>query len=696
MQSDAPAISSSDLDQLCINTIRFLSVDAVQKANSGHPGLPLGAAPMAYVLWSRFLRHNPANPAWFNRDRFVLSGGHGSMLLYSLLHLTGYDLPLEEIKRFRQLGSMTPGHPERGRTPGVEVSTGPLGQGLANSVGMAIAEAHLAARYNRPGFEIVNHYSYGIASDGDLMEGVASEAASLAGHLRLGKLIYFYDDNRVTLAASTDLDFTEDRGKRFEAYGWQVLHVADANELMVLEKTLEAARQETTRPTLIIVRSHLGFGSPNKQDTFEAHGSPLGADEVRLTKERLGWPVEPDFLIPDQALAHFREAREKGRALQAAWERLLEGYSREYPELAAEFKGILSGKLPADLASSLPQFPTDPKGMATRVASGKVLNALAPKVPNLIGGSADLNPSTHTALAGLGDFESPEFPAKDRQGSAGGEWGYGGRNLFFGVREHAMGAICNGIAAHGGLIPYDATFLTFSDYMRPTLRLGALSELQVIHVYTHDSIALGEDGPTHQPVEHLASLRAIPDLVVIRPGDANETAVAWQLALERKEGPTALILSRQNVPTLDRSRYAGADGARRGAYIISEASGNDPQIILIGTGGELPLALGAQDKLEARGIRTRVVSMPSWELFEEQTPEYRGEVLPEGVSARLAVEAGSPQGWHRYVGDKGDVIGVTHFGVSAPGTAALEAYGFTSENVYQTALRLLGVAGEGK
>ncbi|UFS69937.1 transketolase [Geomonas sp. RF6] len=695
MQSHSADLLPSDLDQLCINTIRFLSVDAVQKANSGHPGLPLGAAPMAYLLWSRFLRHNPRNPAWFNRDRFVLSGGHGSMLLYSLLHLTGYDLSLDDLKNFRQLGSRTPGHPERGRTAGVEVSTGPLGQGFANSVGMAIAEAHLAARYNRPGFDIIEHYSYGIASDGDLMEGVASEAASLAGHLKLGKLIYFYDDNRISLASSTDLTFTESRARRFEAYGWQVLVVDDANELMMLEKTLEAARRETTRPSLIIVRSHIGFGSPNKQDTFEAHGSPLGADEVRLTKERLGWPVDPPFLVPPEAQQHFRKAVDRGAELEKSWEELFERYSREYPDLAKELRDTITGKIPGDLSGSLPNFPADPKGMATRIASGKVLNALAAKVPNLLGGSADLNPSTFTALQGLGDLEAPGFAPKDRQGAVGGEWGYGGRNVHYGVREHAMGAISNGIAAHGGLIPYDATFLTFSDYMRPTLRLGALSELQVIHIYTHDSIALGEDGPTHQPVEHVASLRAIPHVVVLRPGDANETAVAWLLALERKAGPTALILSRQNVPTLDRARYAGAEGVRHGAYIISEAPEGKPQIILIGTGSELPLVLGVQDKLLERGVRARVVSMPSWELFEKQPPEYRRGVLPPEITARLAVEAGSPMGWQRYVGDHGDVLGVLDFGTSAPGTAALEAYGFTVENVCKRAFALIGMAGEG-
>jgi len=676
-------------DEKCVNTIRFLAVDAIQKANSGHPGMPMGAAPMAHILWTRFLKHNPANPAWFDRDRFVLSAGHGSMLLYSLLHLTGYDLPLEEIKSFRQWGSRTPGHPERGVTPGVETTTGPLGQGFANGVGMAIAEAHLGARFNRPGLEIVDHFTYVIAGDGDLMEGVSAEAASLAGHLRLGKLICLYDDNRISLAASTDLTFTEDQARRFEGYGWHVQTLEDGNDLEAIDSAIACARSETWRPSLIIIRTHIGFGSPNRQDTFEAHGSPLGEDEVRLTKEMLGWPTEPDFLIPEEALLIFRQAVNAGVEAEGAWELLLSDYAREYPETAQEFRLMVKGILPQGWDSELPKFQADPKGMATRVASGKVMNAIAPSLPMLLGGSADLNPSTNTALHGLGDFESPGLHPLDRQGEVGGEWGYGGRNIHFGVREHAMGSILNGMAAHGGTIPFGATFLTFSDYMRPALRLAAIMELHVIHVFTHDSIAVGEDGPTHQPVEQLAALRAIPGLVVIRPCDANETATAWQFALGNRERPTALILSRQTLPTLDRSVYAPATGLRRGGYILAEAEGETPELILIATGSEVSLALAAREELLAKEIRTRVVSMPSWELFDEQPREYRDSVLPPQVKARLAMEAGSPMGWRSYTGDGGDVIGVERFGASAPGPVVMREYGFTVKNVTDRALALL-------
>ncbi|MGD0843554.1 MAG: transketolase [Geobacteraceae bacterium] len=690
MKSDSsPPRAPTTLDNLCINTIRFLSIDAVQKANSGHPGMPMGAAPMAYVLWTRYLRYNPANPSWFDRDRFVLSAGHGSMLLYSLLHLTGYDLSLDEIKRFRQWGSRTPGHPERGETPGVEVTTGPLGQGFANGVGMAIAEAHLAARYNRPGFDIINHFTYVIAGDGDLMEGVAAEAASLAGHLRLGRLICLYDDNRISLAAATDLSFTEERGKRFEAYGWHVQRVADGNDLEAIAFALECARSETGRPSLIIVRTHIGFGSPHKQDTFAAHGSPLGEEEVRLTREKLGWPAEPQFLVPEEALLCFRQALAKGMEAEASWDTMLSVYAREFPELAQELSEVMEGKLPAGWEAAIPAFPADPKGMASRVASGKVLNAVAPRLPMLIGGSADLNPSTNTALQGLGDFESPALDPVDRQGTVGPEWGYGGRNIHFGVREHAMASILNGMAAHGGTIPFGATFLTFSDYLRPALRLAALMGLKVIHIFTHDSIALGEDGPTHQPIEQIAALRAIPNLLVIRPGDANETAIAWQVALEVKERPVALVLSRQNLPTLDRSRYAPAEGLRRGGYILADAEGGSPELLLIATGSELSLALAARDVLATEKIRARVVSMPSWELFDEQPLEYRDSVIAPQVKARLAIEAGSPQGWHRYVGDGGEVLGVERFGASAPGEVMLREYGFTVENVRQRAVALL-------
>lgn len=694
MKSDVdPATPAASLDQLCINTLRFLAVDAVQKANSGHPGMPMGAAPMAYLLWTRFLKHNPADPGWFDRDRFVLSVGHGSMLLYSLLHLTGYDLPLEEIRRFRQWGSRTPGHPERGLTPGVEVSTGPLGQGFGNAVGMAIAEAHLAARYNRPGFKLIDHYSYVMAGDGDLMEGVAAEAASLAGHLRLGKLICLYDDNRISLAASTNLSFTEDRGARFLACGWQVLTVPDGNDLEAIGHALDEARAESERPSLIMVRTRIGFGSPGKQDSFEAHGAPLGAEEALRTKERLGWPGEPQFHLPGEATAHFRRALSRGGAAQSAWDALVSDYAVTHPDLAREFMEVMAGELPQGWQEALVEFPADAKGMATRVASGKVLNALAERVPQLIGGSADLNPSTLTALAGKGDFQSPLIQPQDRQGAVGGEWGPGGANIHFGVREHGMGAILNGMAAHGGTLPFGATFLTFSDYLRPTLRLAALSGLGVVHVFTHDSIALGEDGPTHQPVEHLAALRAVPRLVVIRPCDANESAVAWRAALTLKDRPVALVLSRQPVPTLDREVYAKAEGLLRGGYILAEAQGGRTELILIATGSEVSLALAARLELKGKGVAARVVSLPSWELFEEQPEDYRDLVLPPEVTRRLTIEAGSPQGWHRYAGSGGIVLGVDGFGASAPGDVVLREYGFTVDNVCRLALQLTRGAG---
>ena len=674
-----------ELDQLCINTIRFLSVDAVQKANSGHPGMPLDAAPMAYVLWTRLLRHNPRNPHWFDRDRFVLSAGHGSMLLYSLLHLTGYDLSLDDLRQFRQWGSKAPGHPERGHTPGVEVTTGPLGQGLANAVGMAIAEAQLAARYNRPGLDVVDHATYAIVSDGDLMEGVASEAASLAGHLALGKLICLYDDNRVTLAAGTEITFSEDRAQRFEAYGWHTARVADGNDVAAIFAALQAARADTTRPSLILVRTHIGYGSPNKHDTYEAHGSPLGVDEVRLTKENLGWPTEPAFLIPEPALARFREALARGARDEAAGNDRMAAYAKAFPDLARELRLRIDGELPAGWDGDIPVFPPDAKGIATRVASGQVMNAIAPRLPALTGGSADLDPSTYTALKGQGDFNPPARDGEDTQGSAGGGWSDAGRNIHFGVREHAMGAIVNGLAAHGGTLPYGATFLIFSDYMRPPIWLAALMGLHVVHVFTHDSIALGEDGPTHQPVEQLASLRAIPNLCVIRPGDANETAVAWRVAIERRERPVLLVLCRQNVPTLDRSRYAPADGLRRGAYVLADASNGSPELILIASGSEVGLIAAAADQLGAEGIAVRCVSMPSWDLFDALPPADRDSVLPPSVAARLAVEAGSTQGWHRYVGDRGDVLGVDRFGASAPAAVTMREYGFTVEEVCRRA-----------
>ncbi|MEY8173987.1 transketolase [Burkholderia multivorans] len=687
--TDFPSIEGSALDALCINTLRFLSIDAVQKAASGHPGLPLGAAPMAYVLWMRHLKHHPANPAWLDRDRFILSAGHGSMLLYSLLHLTGYDLPLDQIERFRQSGSLTPGHPERGLTPGVETTTGPLGQGFANAVGMAMAEAHLAARYNRPGFEIVDHHTYALVSDGDLMEGVAAEAASLAGHLQLGKLICLYDDNRVTLSAGTSLTFTEDRARRFDAYGWHTETVDDGNDLAAIDAALVNARAEPLRPSLILVRTHLGYGSPNRQDTYQAHGSPLGDAEVRLTKHNLGWPPDPAFHIPASALAHFRRALTEGRAWEDHWNARFAAYARAFPELADALLNTVRGTLPDRWDRDIPVFPADPKGMATRVASGEVLNALASRVPSLVGGSADLNPSTFTALTGLGDFEAAGMSALDRQGSDGGGWSRGGRNLHFGVREHAMGAILNGLAAHGGILPFGATFLIFSDYMRPPIRLAALMRLQVIYVFTHDSLAVGEDGATHQPVEQLAGLRAIPGLLVIRPADANETAVAWRVALEARERPTALVLTRQDVPTIDRLRFAPAEGLRRGGYVLADAPEGRPTLILIATGSEVALALAAHAELLARGVAVRVVSLPCWRLFDAQPQPYQDAVLPKSVGARLAIEAGVSQGWHRYVGDRGDVLGVAGFGASAPGAELMRDFGFTVENVCDRALKLL-------
>ena len=678
-----------ELDALCINTIRFLSVDAVQNAKSGHPGMPLDAAPMAYALWTRRLKHNPRNPHWFDRDRFVLSAGHGSMLLYSLLYLTGYDVSLDDIRRFRQWDSKAPGHPERGHTPGVEVTTGPLGQGLANAVGMAIAEAQLAAQYNRPGFAVVDHATYAIVSDGDLMEGVGAEAASLAGHLRLGKLTCLYDDNRVTLAAGTDITFSEDRAQRFAAYGWHTVTVADGNDTDAIDAALQAARVETSRPSLILVRTHIGYGSPNKHDSYEAHGSPLGVDEVRLTKRNLGWPEEPAFLVPDAALAHFREGVARGAATEATHAQLLHEYAAAWPDLARELAQRTNAELPDGWDTDIPVFPPDAKGMATRAASGKVMNALAPRLPALTGGSADLDPSTFTALKGFGDFNPPATPQDDTQGSTGGGWSYAGRNVHFGVREHAMGAIVNGLAAHGAMLPYGSTFLIFSDYMRPPIRLAALMRLHVVHVFTHDSIALGEDGPTHQPVEQLAGLRAIPGLTVIRPCDANETAVAWRIAVEARDRPVVLVLSRQDLPTLDRTRYASAERVRDGAYVLLDAPAKDPQLILIASGSEVRLIVAAAERLQAEGVAVRCVSMPSFDLFDALSAEQHAAVLPHAVHARLAVEAASPYGWHRYVGDRGDVLAVDRFGASAPGDVVMREYGFTVDEVCRRARALL-------
>jgi transketolase len=687
--TNAETALPSPLDRQCVDCIRFLAVDAVEKAASGHPGLPLGAAPMAYTLWTRFLKHDPTHPLWFDRDRFVLSAGHGSALLYALLHLSGYDLPLAELQRFRQWGSRTPGHPERDPGVGIETTTGPLGQGFGNAVGMAIAESNLAARYNRPGHPVIDHHTYVLAGDGDLMEGVSAGAASLAGHLGLGKLICLYDNNHISLAAETGLTFTEDRGARLAAQGWHILTVDDGNDLAALARALEAARAETRRPSFILVRTHIGYGSPHKQDTYEAHGSPLGPEETRLTKENLGWPLEPPFLVPDEVSARFQRTLEEGRRTEAAWRERFAGYAREHPDLARELEQLIAGELPAGWDADVPVFPASPKGEKTRVAGGKVLAALAPRLPALIGGSADLNPSTHTLLPELGDFEDPDNPGGGRQGVVGGVWSHAGRNLHFGVREHAMGAILNGLAAHGGAIPFGSTFLTFSDYMRPAIRLAALMGLQVVYVFTHDSIAVGEDGPTHQPVEQLAALRAIPNLNVIRPCDANETAEAWRIAVTTRNRPTALILTRQNLPTFDRSQLAPAADLQRGAYVLAEAQGGAPQLILLASGSEVALVLAARERLQAQGHRVRVVSVPSWELFATQTAEYRASVLPAAVRARLAVEAGVTQGWQAWVGDGGDVLGLDRFGASAPGEVVQRELGFTVDAVCARALALL-------
>ncbi len=678
------------LDWKCINTIRFLSADAIQKADSGHPGICLGAAPMAYVLWDRYLRYNPADPRWFNRDRFVLSAGHGSMLLYSLLHLTGYELPLEELKSFRQWGSMTPGHPENVLTPGVEATTGPLGQGLANAVGMALAEAHLAAVFNRPGHEIVDHYTYALAGDGCLMEGLTAEASSLAGHLGLGKLIVLYDDNQISLAGSTGIDFTEDVGGRYEAYGWQVIKVADGNDLNAIDQALRRAREEKNRPTLIMVRTVIACCAPTKAGTFGAHGSPLGEEEIAGAKKRLNWPLSPPFFIPDEALEYFRGALKRGGERESAWKEALKQYGEAFPEAAAELQRIIAGKLPSGWTSGLPTFPPGSPPVATRAASGKVMQALAKNIPELIGGSADLNPSTKTTLNGYGDFQSPRTDRDDLQGVVGDEWGYAGRNIHFGVREHAMGSIAVGMALHGGVIPYTATFLVFSDYMRPAIRLAALSQKHVLFIFSHDSIGLGEDGPTHQPVEHLMALRAIPNLIVIRPADATETIAAWEAALEEKETPVALVFTRQNVAVLDRSDLAPAEGLSRGGYVLWESSAGQPDIILIGTGSEVEIALAAGRKLAGEGAAVRVVSMPSWELFDRQNREYRESVLPPEVTARVAVEAGVTIGWERYIGLRGAAVGVDRFGASAPGPVLYEKLGITPEEVVRRAREVMG------
>lgn len=677
----------SKIDQQCVDAIRFLAVDMVQKANSGHPGLPLDAAPMAYALWSHHLRHNPQNPQWPDRDRFVLSAGHGSALLYSLLFLTGYDLSLDDLRQFRQWGSKTPGHPERGHTAGVETTTGPLGQGFANAVGMAIAEAHLAARYNRDGHKVVDHRTFALASDGDLMEGVASEAASLAGHLKLGKLICFYDDNRVTLAGNADVTFTEDSILRFQSYGWHTITVEDGNDLTALDNALQQACLEVARPSLIRVRTHIGFGSPS-QDSYKAHGSPLGDADVRKTKEKLGWPLEPDFFVPGEVFSYMREATRLGRTLEDEWNQRMAAYHAAYPELHDELQARLTGKLPAGWDDAIPQFEADEKGLATREASGKVMNAIAPRLPALVGGSADLDPSTKTALEGWGDFDPPPTGQIEPLHTEQSQWAYTGRNLHFGVREHAMGAIVNGLAAHGGFIPYGATFLIFSDYMRPPIRLAALMRLHLVHVFTHDSIALGEDGPTHQPIEQLAGLRAMPHALVIRPADANETAVAWKVAVETSDRPVLLALTRQKVPTLDRQRYRSAEGLRRGGYVLRDAVDGRPKLILIASGSEVSLILQAAERLGEEGIAVRCVSMPSHELFDALPEKERHEVLPPEVKARVAVEMASPMGWEKYTGSHGVILGIHRFGASANAKVLLQKFGFTVDHVCAVARKL--------
>jgi transketolase len=659
-----------DLDQLCINTVRTLAMDAVQQADSGHPGTPMALAPLAYVLWQRHLKYNPANPDWLDRDRFVLSAGHACMLLYSVLYLTGYDLTLDDIKQFRQWGSRTPGHSEHGVTPGVEATTGPLGQGTGNAVGMAIAEAQLAALFNRPGHTIIDHYTYFLASDGDLMEGVSHEACSLAGHLQLGKLIGFYDDNRITIDGSTELAFSDNTTRRFEAYGWHVQKVADGNDLKALDTAIAQAKRVSDRPSLIIVRTHIGWGSPHKQDTADAHGAPLGADEVKATKQNLGWPSLEPFYVPDESLENWRTAKARGAKLEADWTKRWESYLAAQPELAAELERRVTGRLPAGWDAALPVFgPND--AQATRAASGKVLNAIAPRLPELLGGSADLTGSNNTEIKGGGAF------------AAGAR---AGRNFHFGVREHGMGAALNGIALHRGFIPFGATFLILSDYMRPSIRLAALTHLKPIYVFTHDSIGLGEDGPTHQPIEQLAALRAIPNMTVIRPSDATEVVEAWRAAITHRNGPVALVLTRQKVAVVDRTRYAPATGLHQGGYVLADSS--DPDVVLIATGSEVELILGAYEALKAEGRRPRAVSMPCLEYFAKQPEAYRDSVLPPGVR-RIAVEAAAPQSWYRWVGETGVIIGIDRFGESAPYQRIYKEFGLTVDNVVAEARTLV-------
>ena len=690
-----PTLETTDLETLAINTIRILSADSVQNANSGHPGMPMGAAAMAYTLWTKFLKHNPTDPSWFDRDRFILSAGHGSMLHYSLLHLTGYNVPLDELKHFRQWGSRTPGHPERNHTEGIEVATGPLGQGFGNAVGMAIAEAWLAAKYNKPGHTVIDHHTYTICGDGCLMEGVTQEAASLAGHLKLGKLIVLYDDNHITLAGSTPLSFTEDVAMRFDAYGWQTITVEDGNDVAAIASAIEAAKGDTERPSLLLIKTHIGFGSPKKHDNFSAHGNPLGEDELLATKKALGWPSTEKFYLPEEALALFREAIPAGNKARDEWKARVEAYKAAFPAEGAEFEQTILGKLPAEWNADLPKWKPGDKAIATRVAGGEVMNALAKRIPNLIGGSADLNPSTNTALKGMGDFQPKSQGSGETQGAVGGGWSFAGRNVAFGVREHAMGSAVNGMAAHGGVLPFSATFFVFSDYMKPALRLGALMKIQAFYVFTHDSIAVGEDGPTHEPVEQLAGVRSIPDLVVLRPADANETAESWAFAVQHNGGPTLFVLSRQNIPHLDRSKAVNPD-VSKGAYILSEAEGGTPDVILIGTGSEVGLCVKAQEKLASYGVKARVVSMPGMSLFEKQDAAYRESVLPKAIKKRVTVEAGTTFGWDRWAGDEGHMIGLDRYGASAPGDIVMKNLGFTVGAVASAALRMMGKDAEAK
>lgn len=667
---------ATEVDRLAVNAIRVLAIEGVEKAKSGHPGLPLGAAPMAHVLWSRHLRYDPADPAWPDRDRFILSAGHGSMLLYALLHVAGYDLSLDDIEHFRQWGSRTPGHPEYGHTPGVEVTTGPLGQGFANGVGMAMAEAFLAATFNRPGHEVVAHRVYGIVGDGDLMEGISSEAASLAGHLGLGRLIYLYDDNHISIEGSTEIAFSEDRMARFRAYGWHTQSVADGNDLEAIAAAIEAAQAVTDQPSIIAIRTHIGYGSPNKQDSASSHGEPLGEEEVLLAKQNLGWPAEPAFLIPDDVLAYFRQALAQGAEREAAWQAKFAAYAAEYPELAAEWQRRLARQLPEDWDADVPAFSPDPKGAATRNSAGAVLNGLAKRLPELIGGSADLAPSTKTLMKGTGNFQAGA---------------YQNRNMHFGVREHGMAGILNGMALYGGLRPFGATFMVFSDYCRPSIRLASMMEAPVVYVFTHDSIGVGEDGPTHQPVEQLAALRTIPGLVVIRPADARESAAAWRYVIAEAKGPVALALTRQNVPIYASTAATPEEGLGKGAYIVADwpEDASDQRVILIGTGSELQLAMAAREKLAEKGVAARVVSMPSWELFEAQFQSYKNEVLPPDVTARVSIEAGVSMGWDRYVGSAGAIIALDRFGASSPFQTAMTNLGFSVDNVVGKALGLL-------